>query len=83
MVYLYIIFFQGTLGPVTWLINSEIFPQRYRGIGDWDHDLRFMDGNFIVGLLSPVLLEWNMSNTFLHLRNLLCTGYYLCCHARS
>lgn len=64
LVYLYIIFFQGTLGPVTWLINSEIFPQRYRGIGTGITIFVLWIGNFIVGLLSPVLLEWNMSNTF-------------------
>ncbi|MFB9769195.1 sugar porter family MFS transporter [Lactiplantibacillus modestisalitolerans] len=64
LVYLYIIFFQGTLGPVTWLINSEIFPQRYRGIGTGITIFVLWIGNFVVGLLSPVLIEWNMSNTF-------------------
>lgn len=64
LVYLYIIFFQGTLGPVTWLINSEIFPQKYRGIGTGITIFVLWIGNFIVGLLSPVLLAWNMSYTF-------------------
>ena len=64
LVYIYIIFFQGTLGPVTWLINSEIFPQRYRGIGTGITIFVLWLGNFIVGLLSPVLLEWNMAYTF-------------------
>lgn len=64
LVYLYIIFFQGTLGPVTWLINSEIFPQQYRGIGTGITIFALWIGNFVVGLLSPVLLEWNMSYTF-------------------
>ena len=64
LVYVYIIFFQGTLGPVTWLINSEIFPQRYRGIGTGITIFALWIGHFVVGLLSPVLLDWNMSNTF-------------------
>ncbi|WP_048705516.1 sugar porter family MFS transporter [Companilactobacillus ginsenosidimutans] len=64
LVYVYIIFFQGTLGPVTWLINSEIFPQRYRGIGTGVTIFVLWLGNFFVGLLSPVLLQWNMAYTF-------------------
>lgn len=64
LVYIYIIFFQGTLGPVTWLINSEIFPQRFRGIGTGITIFILWIGNFVVGLLSPVLLDWNMSYTF-------------------
>lgn len=55
---LFLSFQQGALSPVTWLLLSEIFPTRLRGI--------FMGGavfamwltNFTISLLFPLLLAW-------------------------
>ncbi|KRL38367.1 sugar porter family MFS transporter [Liquorilactobacillus uvarum] len=57
IVLIYIIFFQGTLGPVTWLINSEIFPARYRGLGTGITIFVLWFANFLVGLFFPVMLS--------------------------
>lgn len=52
----YIVIDQGTLGPVTWLLNSEIFPNRYRGLGTGITIFVLWFANFIVGLVFPQLL---------------------------
>ncbi len=57
LVLIYIVFFQGSLGPVTWLINSEIFPSQYRGIGTGITIFILWFANFLVGLLFPVMLS--------------------------
>ena len=62
---LFLSFQQGALSPVTWLLMSEIFPTRLRGI--------FMGGavfsrwiaNFLISLFFPILLAWlGLSGTF-------------------
>lgn len=53
----YIVIDQGTLGPVTWLLNSEIFPARYRGLGTGITIFVLWMANFVVGLLFPVILS--------------------------
>ncbi|MCP0888070.1 sugar porter family MFS transporter [Ligilactobacillus sp. WILCCON 0076] len=64
-VLIYIIFFQGTLGPVTWLINSEIFPAKYRGLGTGITIFALWFANFLVGLFFPVMLSsLGLANSF-------------------
>ncbi|KRK33075.1 sugar porter family MFS transporter [Loigolactobacillus bifermentans] len=57
IILVYIVIFQGTIGPVTWLLDSEIFPNRYRGLGTGIAIFVLWFANFIVGLLFPVLLD--------------------------
>lgn len=65
LVLVYIVFFQGSLGPVTWLINSEIFPSQYRGIGTGITIFALWFANFLVGLLFPVMLtSLGLANSF-------------------
>lgn len=54
---IYIVIDQGTLGPVTWLLNSEIFPVRYRGLGTGITIFVLWMANFVVGLVFPVILS--------------------------
>lgn len=65
LILLYILFFQGSIGPVTWLMNSEIFPSRYRGLGTGITMFFLWFANFLVGLFFPVLLaNFGLANTF-------------------
>lgn len=65
LILIYIVIDQGTIGPVTWLINSEIFPSRYRGLGTGITIFTLWFANFIVGLLFPVLLaSIGLANVF-------------------
>lgn len=65
VILIYIIVDQGTLGPVTWLLNSEIFPQRYRGLGTGITIFSLWFANFLVGLFYPVLLSYvGLANSF-------------------
>ena len=57
MTCLYLAFFQGAVGPMTWLTLSEIFPARIRGIGMGMAVLFLWLFNFLVGLFFPVLLD--------------------------
>lgn len=54
---LYLAFFQGAVGPLTWLMLSEIFPARLRGLGMGIAVLCLWLANFLVGLFFPVLLS--------------------------
>ncbi|GAA3334162.1 hypothetical protein GCM10020331_101040 [Ectobacillus funiculus] len=65
MTILYLAFFQGAIGPMTWLTLSEIFPARLRGMGMGTAVLCLWICNFLVGLFFPVLLEGiGLSATF-------------------
>jgi len=65
MTILYLAFFQGAIGPMTWLILSEIFPARLRGMGMGIAVLCLWICNFLVGLFFPVLLNGvGLSGTF-------------------
>ncbi|GEP22996.1 sugar porter family MFS transporter [Lentilactobacillus diolivorans] len=65
LVLVYILFFQGSLGPVTWLINSEIFPSKYRGLGTGITIFVLWFANFLVGLFFPVMLAGlGLANSF-------------------
>lgn len=56
LILVYIVIDQGTLGPVTWVLNSEIFPSRYRGLGTGITIFTLWFANFIVGLFYPPLM---------------------------
>ena len=47
---------QGTIGPLVWLMLSEIFPLRLRGVGTSVTVLVLWMTNFAVSLSSPVLV---------------------------
>lgn len=57
IILVYIVIDQGTLGPVTWLLNSEIFPARYRGLGTGITIFCLWFANFIVALIFPAMLS--------------------------
>lgn len=63
---IYLAFFQGALGPLTWLLLSEIYPARLRGLGMGFATFFLWISNFFVGYFFPVMLAGlGMSNTFL------------------
>ncbi|MBM7656025.1 sugar porter family MFS transporter [Neobacillus cucumis] len=65
MTVLYLAFFQGAIGPMTWLTLSEIFPARLRGMGMGIAVLFLWLCNFLVGMFFPVLLNGiGLSGTF-------------------
>jgi major inositol transporter-like SP family MFS transporter len=49
-------FFQGCISPTTWLLMSEIFPQKLRGLGMGISTFFLWLSNFLVGALFPILL---------------------------
>lgn len=56
---------QATIGPLTWLLLSEIFPLRVRGIGFGVATFFNWIGNFSVGLTFPILIAiFGLSKTF-------------------
>lgn len=62
---IYLAFFQGLIGPVNWLIISEIFPLRLRGLGMGIAVMVLWIANFCVGLIFPMLLvSVGLANTF-------------------
>ena len=61
----FLFFQQGFLSPVTWLLLSEIFPVRLRGMGMGCAVLCLWVANFFVGFLFPQLLfSFGLSATF-------------------
>ncbi|AIF54149.1 sugar transporter [Pelosinus sp. UFO1] len=65
LIIVYLAFFQGLIGPVNWLIISEIFPLRLRGLGMGIAVCVLWIANFCVGLTFPILLEHvGLANTF-------------------
>ncbi|STY34773.1 sugar porter family MFS transporter [Listeria fleischmannii] len=53
---LFIGFFQGCIGPITWLLLSEIFPQKVRGLGMGISTFFLWIANCLVALVFPILL---------------------------
>ena len=49
-------FFQSTAGPLTWLLLSEIFPQRIRGLGAGISIFVLLLSNGVVGYIYPNLV---------------------------
>ncbi|MDR0885300.1 MAG: sugar porter family MFS transporter [Clostridiales Family XIII bacterium] len=63
---LYIFLFQGTLGPVTWLILSEIFPLRIRGFAMGISTTALWLVNALVGYFFPLMMDkLGMGHSFL------------------
>ncbi|WCK56427.1 sugar porter family MFS transporter [Aneurinibacillus sp. Ricciae_BoGa-3] len=61
----FLAFQQGAISPVTWLMLSEIFPLRMRGLGMGVTVFCLWIVNFFIGLLFPVLLDKvGLSTTF-------------------
>lgn len=61
----FLAFQQGAISPVTWLMLSEIFPLRLRGLGMGVTVFCLWIINFLIGLVFPVLLEKvGLSTTF-------------------
>lgn len=61
----FLAFQQGAISPVTWLMLSEIFPTRLRGLGMGVTVLCLWMVNFLVGLTFPILLaSIGLSTTF-------------------
>ncbi|MCE3554873.1 sugar porter family MFS transporter [Pseudonocardia sp. RS11V-5] len=52
----FLAFQQGAISPVTWLMLSEIFPLKLRGLGMGVCGLMLWIVNFLVGLLFPILV---------------------------
>ncbi|SFM29381.1 sugar porter family MFS transporter [Pelosinus propionicus] len=50
-------FFQGCIGPLTWLMMAEIFPARFKGLGMGIAVFCSWIMNFVVGLTFPILLS--------------------------
>ncbi len=63
---LFIAFDQGSIGPLVWLLLSEIFPQKIRGFGMGISTFFLWFANFLVGYFFPILLDvFGLSTTFL------------------
>lgn len=61
----FLAFQQGAISPVTWLMLSEIFPLRLRGLGMGITALCLWLTNFLIGLTFPILLDKiGLSTTF-------------------
>lgn len=57
IIFIYIFAFQGAIGPVTWILISEIFPAKYRGTFSGIAVFVLWIANFLVGLFFPVLVN--------------------------
>ncbi|EST89138.1 hypothetical protein T233_01586 [Vagococcus lutrae LBD1] len=57
VIFIYIFAFQGAVGPVTWILISEMFPAKYRGTFSGIAVFVLWIANFFVGLFFPVLVE--------------------------
>lgn len=61
----FLAFQQGAIAPVTWLMLSEIFPLRLRGLGMGVTVFCLWITNFLIGLVFPVLVDsFGLSATF-------------------
>jgi major inositol transporter-like SP family MFS transporter len=61
----FLAFQQGAVSPVTWLMLSEIFPLRLRGLGMGVTVFCLWMANFLVGLTFPILMSAiGLSTTF-------------------
>src|SRR5699024_480749 len=61
----FLAFMQGAIAPVTWLMLSEIFPLRLRGLGMGISVFFLWMVNFVIGLTFPTLLSsLGLSATF-------------------
>ncbi|HBV40847.1 MAG TPA: MFS transporter [Erwinia sp.] len=62
---IFLCFQQGALSPVTWLLLSEMFPMRIRGMANGISVFAMQMTNFSIAFLFPTLLEkFGLTNTF-------------------
>lgn len=62
----FLIFIQGLIGPVTWLLLSEIFPLKIRGFAIGFSGFVLWSTNFLIGLIFPSLVAYiGVAVTFL------------------
>ncbi|WLS78096.1 sugar porter family MFS transporter [Erwinia pyri] len=54
---IFLCFQQGALSPVTWLLLSEIFPMRIRGMANGISVFAMQMTNFSIAFMFPILLE--------------------------
>lgn len=63
---IFLIFFQGGVSPIVWVLLSEIFPQSIRGMAMGIATFFLWFANFLVGYIFPILLtNFGLSNTFI------------------
>ncbi|MCH4172036.1 MAG: sugar porter family MFS transporter [Lactobacillus sp.] len=63
---IYLAFFQGAVGPLTWTLLSEIYPEAIRGLGMGFATFFLWIANFFVGFLFPIsVARLGMTATFL------------------
>jgi MFS family permease len=60
MIFIYYIFFSLSLGPIVWIYNADILPEKGLGIATFFNWI----GSFTVSLLFPVLLKGLGANGF-------------------
>lgn len=66
IVFIYIFVFQATVGQVTWVLNSEIFPPQYSAACTGISVFSLWAANFVVSLVFPLMREAiGMGATFL------------------
>ena len=75
---LFVFFFQGSLGPLGWLLLSEIFPLRLRGLAFGLASFCLWTTNAIQGYFFPLLIDTiGMAYTFLILVGTNATAFVL------
>lgn len=63
---IFLAFFQGCVGPVCWLLLSEIFPLRLRGLGMGISVFFLWMVNFLIGFIFPIALKMlGLSGSFM------------------
>lgn len=63
---LFLACYQGSVGPLVWVLLSEIFPQKIRGFGMGVATFFLWSANFVVGYFFPIMLAaWGIGATFL------------------
>lgn len=62
---IFLVFFQGGVSPIVWVLLSEIFPQSIRGMAMGIATFFLWFANFLVGYIFPILLtNFGLSKTF-------------------
>ncbi|KAE9406147.1 general substrate transporter [Gymnopus androsaceus JB14] len=64
-VYLFTAAYGVSFGPIAWVLPSEVFPLSMRSKGVSLSTASVWINNFIVGLITPLTLEWSAAGTFM------------------
>ncbi|KAJ4481051.1 MFS monosaccharide transporter [Lentinula aciculospora] len=64
-VYLFTAAYGMSFGPVAWVLPSEVFPLSMRSKGVALSTASVWVNNFLIGLITPVTLEWSAAGTFM------------------